>query len=139
MHPLDPLVWLEPRWVPLLIHPHGCGSKPMGSHFGVGAPPILEPILVGIGMFTGGVRGFDPWPHANELGGFEAPAQIFFSDEEGAHFALLVRHVQHFVVPSTGCRHVWVRIFLGGTLFWSFFCFLFYRERNTSMFRVGLF
>ena len=33
----------------------GCGSKPiMGSHFGVGAPPILEPILAGIGMFTGG-------------------------------------------------------------------------------------
>ena len=32
----------------------GCGSKPMGSHFGVGAPPILEPILVGIEMFTGG-------------------------------------------------------------------------------------
>ena len=29
-------------------------SKPMGSHFGVAAPPILEPILVGIGMFTGG-------------------------------------------------------------------------------------
>ena len=28
----------------------------MGSHFGVGAPPILEPILVGIGMFTGGTR-----------------------------------------------------------------------------------
>ena len=23
-------------------------------HSGVGAPPILEPILVGIGMFTGG-------------------------------------------------------------------------------------
>ena len=32
-------------------------------HFGVGAPPILEPILVGIGMFTGGDRAFDPWPH----------------------------------------------------------------------------
>ena len=31
-----------------------CGSKPMGSHFGVGAPPILEPIFVGIGMCTGG-------------------------------------------------------------------------------------
>ena len=28
----------------------------LGSHFGVGAPPILEPILVGIGMFTGGTR-----------------------------------------------------------------------------------
>ena len=29
-------------------------STPMGSHFGVDAPPILEPILVGIGMFTWG-------------------------------------------------------------------------------------
>ena len=28
-------------------------SKPMGAFFWVGAPPILEPILVGIGMFTG--------------------------------------------------------------------------------------
>ena len=27
--------------------------------FGVGAPPILEPILVGIGMVTGGT-GFSP-------------------------------------------------------------------------------
>ena len=34
---------------------NGHGSKPMGSHFGVGAPPILEPILV-MGMFTGGYR-----------------------------------------------------------------------------------
>ena len=41
---------------------NGCGSKPMGSHFGVGAPPILEPILVGIGMFTG-VRAFDRQPY----------------------------------------------------------------------------
>ena len=32
----------------------GCGSRPLGSHFGVAAPPILEPILVRIGMFTGG-------------------------------------------------------------------------------------
>ena len=32
-------------------------SKPMGSHFGW----ILEPILVGIGMFTW-VWDFDPWP-----------------------------------------------------------------------------
>ena len=32
----------------------GCGSKPMESHFGVGAPPILGFILAGIGMFTGG-------------------------------------------------------------------------------------
>ena len=29
-------------------------SKPFWYRFGVGAPPILEPILVGIGMFTGG-------------------------------------------------------------------------------------
>ena len=45
------------RWVNLILRryqkAHGCGSKPMGSHFGVGAPPILEPIVVGIGMFTG--------------------------------------------------------------------------------------
>ena len=33
---------------------YGCGSKPMGSHFGVGSLPILVGILVGIGMFTGG-------------------------------------------------------------------------------------
>ena len=32
-------------------------SKPTGSHFGVDAPPILEPILVGIAL---GVRDFDP-------------------------------------------------------------------------------
>ena len=32
----------------------GCGSKPMGSHFGEGAPPTLGFILVGIGMFTEG-------------------------------------------------------------------------------------
>ena len=31
--------------------------------FGVGAPPILEPMLVGVGMFTG-VRDFDPWPYS---------------------------------------------------------------------------
>ena len=34
------------------VDPNGTGSKTMGYHFGVGAPPILEPILVGIGMFT---------------------------------------------------------------------------------------
>ena len=26
----------------------------MGSHFGVGAPPFLEPSLLGMGIFTGG-------------------------------------------------------------------------------------
>ena len=41
----------------------GCGSKPTGSHFGVGAPLILEPILVvGLGCSLG-VRDFDPWPY----------------------------------------------------------------------------
>ena len=40
---------LETRGVP-----NGRGSTPTGSHFGVGAPPSLEPILVGMGMFTGG-------------------------------------------------------------------------------------
>ena len=41
----------------MVEEPFGCGSKPMGSHFGVGAPPILEPTLVGIGMFTHGHLG----------------------------------------------------------------------------------
>ena len=40
----------DPAWQK---YPFGCGSKSMGSHFGVGAPLILEPILVGIGMLTG--------------------------------------------------------------------------------------
>ena len=33
---------------------HGFGCQNQWYHFGVGAPPILKPILVGIGMFTGG-------------------------------------------------------------------------------------
>ena len=33
-------------------------------HFGIGAPPILEPILVGIGMFTGGT-GFVTHGHVS--------------------------------------------------------------------------
>ena len=37
------------------------GQNRFGIPFwGPGAPPILEPILVGIGML--GVRDFDPWP-----------------------------------------------------------------------------
>ena len=37
-------------------HRYGCGSKPMGSHFGVGAPLMLEPILaVGLGCSLGGM------------------------------------------------------------------------------------
>ena len=51
---------VTPKKVPV---PYGRGSKPMKSHFRVGASPILEPILVGIGMFTGGT-GFDPWPYS---------------------------------------------------------------------------
>ena len=30
------------------------GQNQLGSHFGIVAPLVLEPILVGIGMFTGG-------------------------------------------------------------------------------------
>ena len=32
---------------------HGCGSKPMGSHVGIGAPPIVV-YFSGDWMFTGG-------------------------------------------------------------------------------------
>ena len=40
----------------------GCGSKPMGSHFGVGAPPILVYFSGWIGMFTGGMIWILTWP-----------------------------------------------------------------------------
>ena len=67
-HPLTALLSLELRGDTLILlvgvrrvpaKKSGCGSKPMGSHFGVGELFILEPILVGIGMFTGGT-GFSP-------------------------------------------------------------------------------
>ena len=38
------------------------GQNQMGSHCGVGAPPILEPILAGIGMLLGVRFEFDAWP-----------------------------------------------------------------------------
>ena len=43
------------------------GQHRFGTIFGVfGAPPILEPILVGIGMFSGGT-GFGPMPISHWL------------------------------------------------------------------------
>ena len=41
----------------------GCGGQNrVGIPFwGIGAPPILEPILVGIGMLTGGTGGTLLW------------------------------------------------------------------------------
>ena len=40
---------------------NGCGSKPMGSHFGVGAPPIL--VYSSRDWDVHWVRNFDPWPN----------------------------------------------------------------------------
>ena len=47
--------WFGLVWVGVAYWPNrfGRGSKPIGSYFGGGAPPILEPIVVGIGMFIG--------------------------------------------------------------------------------------
>ena len=42
---------------------YGCGSKPMVPFWFVGAPPILEPILVKKKKRSSGVRDFDPWPY----------------------------------------------------------------------------
>ena len=43
--------------------PYGCGCQNQWDHFGLGAPPILGPILVvGLGGSLG-VRDFDPWPY----------------------------------------------------------------------------
>ena len=62
------LRWVKLRRINEIFQEGGCSRagrlwvKTNGNYqFWVGAPPILVPILVGIGMFTG-VRGFDPWP-----------------------------------------------------------------------------
>ena len=38
----------------LTLFPNGRDCQNQRYHVGIGAPPILEPILVGMGMFTGG-------------------------------------------------------------------------------------
>ena len=49
---------------PVIMILIGCGSKPMGSHFGVGAPPILVyfsgdwDVHWGYGILTHGQFGF---------------------------------------------------------------------------------
>ena len=41
----------------------GCGSKPMGSHFGVGAPPHFRTYFSGgWDVHCGYDLDFDPWP-----------------------------------------------------------------------------
>ena len=47
---------LVPRFSRSVLGPSGYMAVGQNRwyHVGVGAPPILEPILVGIGMFTGG-------------------------------------------------------------------------------------
>ena len=44
----------------------------MGSHFGVGAPPIVEPILVGVesDVHWGYDLDFDPWPYMHSHDSF---------------------------------------------------------------------
>ena len=49
-------------------------SKPIGSHFGLGAQ-ILEPILVGVGMFTGGTILILTHGH-QEVGGQVPPSKV---------------------------------------------------------------
>ena len=55
-----------PRWL-LSGYTWRWLSKPSGSHFGVGAPPIFEPILVVGSGCSLGVWDFDPWPHDGPL------------------------------------------------------------------------
>ena len=72
--------WKTPR--PVEIRCQVAVGQNQWYHFGVGAPPILEPVLVGIGMFTG-VLDFDPWPGqgpvdrpARQGGGLDPPAPV---------------------------------------------------------------
>ena len=39
--------WPEQVTTLCVYHSNGCGLKLIGFYFGVGAPPILEPMLVG--------------------------------------------------------------------------------------------
>ena len=76
---------------------NGCGSKLMGSNFGVDAPPILEPILVGIGMFTGGTIWI--WTHGQPSNG----RSFAFSGPPHACCACLTRPgPMGFLWPSGG-------------------------------------
>ena len=45
-----------------ILHPRGAHVAVGQNQRYQGAPPILEPILLGIGIHLG-VRDFDPWPH----------------------------------------------------------------------------
>ena len=50
---------------------NGCGSKPIGTIFGVGSPPILEPVsVVGLGpVHWVHDLDFDPWPYLKKASG----------------------------------------------------------------------
>ena len=58
-----------------MFNPHVCGSKPMGSHFGVGAPPIFVylsgdwDVHWGYGILTHGHISWLPWVITWEIGG----------------------------------------------------------------------
>ena len=66
-------------------------------HFGTGAPPISEPILVGIGMFTG-VPDFDPRPCVGPCEfGLEADRWAYF-------FALKPGALWWLGKPGLACR-----------------------------------
>ena len=58
-------------------------SKPVGSHFGVGAPPILEPTFVGIGMFTGGTVWILTHGHISSVPKQTSFATCFCGNQKG--------------------------------------------------------
>ena len=59
-----------------------CGSKPMGFHFGVGVPPIFEPILVvGLGCSLGYDLDFDPWPCILSQGDLDVLDMLLFTGD----------------------------------------------------------
>ena len=84
------------------------GQNQWDPILGVGAPPILEPILVGIGMLT--IRDFDPWPNvsldsSSEQHEAEAPRSDG-EDEEGPDNRGRPREADRVGVPIQALRAI---------------------------------
>ena len=68
----------------------GRGGQNQWYHLGIGAPPIVEPISVGIGMLT--ERDVDPW--LNQLLFKSTPTFFKFGPISWPHVSLPACHVE---------------------------------------------
>ena len=96
------------------VETHVAVGQGQWYHFGGSAPPILEPILVGIGMFTGN-RAFDPWPCPVKNRGVQAPTSSSRRSDQGS-FCIVARVMELLLKLLRGWGHFWTHMLLrGGT------------------------